>query len=126
MNDLAYAYVRYMTDGSEANAWAAEMLSDLVRENPSLAWSEIRRINSLLVTGEEWRQHISAAIECGPLEDLLVLHEGSMLSVVIEAAEHDAVLRDELSTIYERSVSTTIWAAIQSVTAQQRAGGDVR
>jgi hypothetical protein len=37
-----------------------------------------------------------------------------MLPIVIEAAKHDAVLRFELSTIYESSVSPTIWAAIQS------------
>ena len=126
MRDLAQAYVRYMTGGAEVDAWAAEELSELTRDNPGLAWKEIQRINSLPVADEEWRQHIYAAIGCGPLEDLLVVHEAVMLPIVIEAAKHDAVLRFELSTIYERSVSPTIWAAIQLVAAPQGAAGDVR
>ena len=126
MKDLARAYVRYMTEGSEEDAWAVEKLDELARENPNMAWEEIRRINSLPVSGEEWQQHIRAALGCGPLEYLLVLHEASMLSVIIEAAKYDAILRLELSAIYQSSVSPTIWEAIQSVTAQQRAAGDVR
>lgn len=119
MKDLAHAYMQYMTGGSEADAWAAEELNDLARQNPKLAWEEIQRINSLPASGEEWLRHIHAAIGCGPLEELLVLHEASMLPVVIEAAKHDAVLRFELSTIYETSVSPTVWAAIQSAVSRE-------
>ena len=126
MRDLAQAYVRYMTGGSEADAWALEELSKLTRENPRLAWKEIQRINSLPVSGEEWRQHIYAVVGSGPLEDLLVVHEAAMLPIVIEAAKHDAVLQFELSTIYESSVSPTIWAALQLVTAQRGAAGAAR
>lgn len=119
MKDLALSYVRFMTDGSVEDAWAAEELSELAQSSPTLAWSEILRINSLPISGEEWRQCVYAAIGCGPLEDLLVLHEASMLPVVIAAAKQDPVLRCELSTIYESSVSQDTWAAIKSVTAQQ-------
>ena len=115
-----------MTGGSDADAWAAEELTELARENPTAAWEEIQRINSFSASGDGWRQHIHAVIGCGPLEDLLTIHEASVLPIIIEAAKHDAVLQSELSAIYESSVSPTIWAAIQSLTAQQRAAGDVR
>jgi hypothetical protein len=121
MKDLARAYVRFMIDGAETDAWAIEKLSELARNSPALAWDEIQRINELPMLNEAWQQHIHAAIGCGPLEDILVLHEAAMLFVVIEAAKRDGVLQRELSAIYEGSVSPSTWAAIQSVTNPPRA-----
>jgi hypothetical protein len=122
--DIAASYIRYMTEGLDADAWAADELSDLARDNPERAWHEILRINSLPIVGTEWREVVYATIGCGPLEALIVLHEARMLPVILDAAKADEVLQGELSAIYESSVSPRIWAAIQAITAQQPAARD--
>jgi hypothetical protein len=123
MRDVAKAYVRYMTEGAEEDSWAVEELTELAQEHPQRAWAEIQRINKLPINGVEWQKSVYAAVGCGPLEELLVRHEASMLPIVIAAAKDDAVLQQELSVIYVSSVSASIWAAIRGV-AQQAAARD--
>jgi uncharacterized protein DUF6869 len=122
--DLAAAYVRYLTEGSESDAWALYELSELVRLSPDRAWQEIQRINSIPVADEAWKSFVRATLGSGALEDLIVLHETVMLSVVLRAAASDSTLRDELSVIYEGSVNERIWSQIRSVLAQHSHSGD--
>jgi hypothetical protein len=122
--DLAAAYVRYLTEGSESDAWAVYELSELARVSPARAWHEIQRINSIPIADEVWKSFVRAALGCGALEELIVLHERVMLPVVLIAAASDPTLRDELSVIYESSVNERIWSQIRSVLAERSHTGD--
>ena len=116
--DLAAAYVRYLTEGSESDVWALNELSELARASPERAWQEIQRINAIQIKDETWKSHVRATLGCGALEDLIVLHEKLMLPVVLRAAESDPTIRDELSVIHEGSVGERIWSQISTVLAQ--------
>jgi hypothetical protein len=117
--DLAAAYVRYLTAGSESDAWALNELTELARVNPERAWQEIQRINAIPIQDETWPSLVRAALGCGALEELIVLHENVMLPVVLRAAASDPTIRDELSMIYRSSVSERIWCQIKSVLPQR-------
>ncbi|HSC06209.1 MAG TPA: hypothetical protein VLD59_05245 [Steroidobacteraceae bacterium] len=118
--DLAAAYVRYLTEGSESDEWALYELSELARESPDRAWQEIQRINSIPIDDEAWKSHVHATLGCGALEDLIVLHEKLMLPIVLKAAESDPTIRDELSVIYQGSVGERIWSQICTVLARDQ------
>lgn len=89
-------------------------LSQIVIDQPERAWTIIRRINEVSIDSPESRNMIQATVGCGPLEDLIALHEKAMLSQILAAAETDQVLRRELEAIYASSISAGAFAAIQA------------
>src|ERR1051325_3550555 len=115
--DIVAAYVRYFMEGAASDSWAPEELNELASRNPDRAWEIIQRINATRIESEEWQQHVYAALGCGALEELIVLHEKKMLPVILTAAKEDPILRLELSTIYESSVSPSAWSKIRTFLA---------
>jgi hypothetical protein len=122
VDDAAWAasYVRYQCEGDQADCWATEELTQLVIDNPRRSWKLINEINAISVKDEVWRKSIRASVGCGALEDLIVLHEGEYLPVILEAAKTDDALREELSAIYESSVRPELWAKLQNVISRKR------
>lgn len=123
MNDteISTSYIRYLLEGAEADSWAPIELNELAGSDPERAWKIVQRINATSIEGKEWREHVYAALGCGAIEELIVLHEETMLPLILKAAETDPILRLELSTIYKSSVKPHIWSQIQTVVAQQGA-----
>jgi hypothetical protein len=101
--------------GAEADVWAGIELSQIAIDDPDRAWRIIQRINQIEVDGTECQNHVGAAVGCGAIEDLITLHEETMLPIVVDAATRDPVLREELSCIYESSIGPKAWVAIQTV-----------
>ncbi len=112
---IAATYVRYFVEGAEADSWAPEELSELAIADPDRAWKIIQCINATSIEGKEWQDSVYAVVGCGVLEELIVAHEEKILPIIIEAAKSEPVLRFELSTIYESSVSPRVWSQIRSL-----------
>jgi hypothetical protein len=108
--EIVQAYVRYFLEGADSSAWAVEELSELASDDPERAWQIILWINATSVEDEAWLVPLSSAIGCGVLEDLIVLHEATMLPIIMQAAKEDAILRLELSTIREFGKSLCLGA----------------
>ena len=113
--ELAAAYVRYYREGAEADEWALDELHELAIDQPERAWNIIKIINTIPIEDEAWREFVHGMLGCGALEELVALHEESMLPVITEAAKSDPVLRSELTTIYESSISPNAWSQIRVV-----------
>jgi hypothetical protein len=118
--EIAATYVRYFLEGAETDSWAPDELNQLANADPERAWKIIQHINATPIEGKEWQNSVYAALGCGALEELIVLHETKMLPIIIQAAKNDPALRFELSTIYESSTSPSAWLQIRAVVTQQR------
>lgn len=116
--DIANTYIRYSLEGSETDSWAPEELGQLAINEPKRAWHIIKLINAIQIEDEAWSSYIRSTLGCGAIEDLLVLHEDTMLPIILQAAKSDAILRMELSTIYESSVTQSAWLQIRTILAQ--------
>ncbi len=116
--DIAATCVRYFLEGAEADSWAPEELNQLAISDPDRAWKIVQCINATPIEGAEWRNSVHAVVGTGALEELIVLHEQKMVPVIIQAAKNDPVLRFELSTIYESSVSSNARSQIRSVVSR--------
>jgi hypothetical protein len=118
--NIAQTYVNYYCNGgSKSDYWAVEELSQLAIEEPLRVWKIIQAINTIPVEDENWRKSLYATVGCGPLEDIIVIHESHCLPEIIEAAAEDRLLREELSAIYESSVSQNAWAQIQKILTEE-------
>lgn len=123
-SDIADTYVRFYLKGSESDSWAPIELSQLAINEPMRAWRIVEIINAIHIEDEAWRTHVRSTLGCGAIEDLIVLHESTMLPIILHAAEKNPVLRMELSAIYEGSVSSNSWVCIRAVLVHQDAQVD--
>lgn len=113
--EISEAYVRYHLGGAESDSWAPEELSQLAIDDPRRTWKIIQQINAIPIEDEAWSSSVHSSVGCGALEDLIALHEGTMLPVILDAAKDDALLQRELSTIYQASVSLSAWTKISGL-----------
>lgn len=114
-DEIAEAYIRYQLEGAKSDSWAPEELSQLAVDDPLRTWKIVQRINAIPIEDETWASSVHSSLGCGALEDLIALHEGTMLTVIVEAATGDALLKRELSTIYPTSISSRAWATIRGL-----------
>jgi hypothetical protein len=112
--EIAEGWVRYYTGGAEADFWACEELTDLAQKDPDRAWIVIQRVNATPIQ-DGWSESVHAVLGCGPIEELIAVHETQMLPVILQAAISDPILRKELSTIYESSVSPAAWKRMRAI-----------
>lgn len=114
-DEIAETWIRYHMEGAESDFWACEELTDLAQKDPDHAWTVIQRINATPIHDDAWRQLVQGCLGCGPIEELIAVHETRMLPVILQAAASDPILREELSTIYESSINPAAWKQIQAV-----------
>jgi hypothetical protein len=90
--------------------WAFDRVSDMVQDDPEMAWKIIEAIRQ-----QDGSDHVLSNLAAGPLEDLLVAH-GEQFIVRIEAkAEVDPQLRKMLGATWKNDMPDELWERIQAV-----------
>lgn len=91
---------------NDANFWAVEKLSDLVRSTPEVALNLILKILET-TTNNEVLDNLSA----GPLEDLILLHGDAMINQIEFHAINDERFQDLLNGVWMVG-SPLVWERI--------------
>ena len=92
---LASEWLDYAESGNEDLFWAYELLSDLIDEDPGLAWEII--LDLLHRAPTESTFGFAAA---GPLEDLVAWHGREVIDLIEHRARRDELLRRALSALW--------------------------
>jgi hypothetical protein len=91
---LASAWLRYAESGEANHSWASESLSNLIDEDPALAWTIVLEL--VHHAPSDGAFDITAA---GPLEDLIARHGEEMIDAIEMQVQGDETLRRALSRV---------------------------
>jgi hypothetical protein len=89
--------------------WAWELLTELVRADPSRAWRII-----LAIFDRDKSDRIYENLSAGPLEDLLVYHGPEIIEGIEERARLDPAFRDLLGGVWQNAIRDDIWARVEA------------
>lgn len=91
--------------------WAFGELDDLVREDPSRAWTMILLILKLAQQDEDALNNLAA----GPLESFLVHHGPKVIEQVEKEARSNPPLKNLLLGVWGNAVDATVWSRLQAL-----------
>ncbi len=92
---LASEWLRYAESGEDNRSWADESLSNVIDEDPALAWAIILEL--VHRAPSDGALHIVAA---GPLEDLIAQHGEEMIAAIEKRVQGDESLRQALLWVW--------------------------
>ena len=95
--------------GTHPEVWTADLMFDLVRDHPDLAFEAIR---ATLARCTEPAQ--VAMLAAGPVEDLLTEHGPGMIDRVEAEAEASDRFRYALTGVWKSEIKPLVWARVEA------------
>lgn len=96
--------------GTHPEVWTADLMFDLVRDHPELAFEAIRATLDRCSTPEQ-----VAMLAAGPIEDLLTEHGPDWIDRIEAEAGASDRFRYALTGVWKNEIKALIWARVEAV-----------